>query len=214
VTRVRALLPLCLLLAAAGCGSGDPTDQERLDAALLRLSDFPPDQGWAVDPPATDDPAQADLDAAVDRCEEQHDPTADAESAERDSDNFARGEFILAGSSASVVSDADARDALFEALDPLLDCFGAALLEALGREYGEGARVSPPYALEVTTAAERTEGRAIQLGLDPVSLFIDVVAVEQGSTLLYGTFLHQGELTVQDEQDILASAVERMKEHA
>jgi hypothetical protein len=214
VTRVRALLPLCLLLAAAGCGSGDPTDHERLDAALLRLSDFPPDQGWAVEPPATEDPAQADLDAAVDQCEEQLDPTADVESAERDSDDFARGELILAGSSASVVSDADARNALFEALDPLLECFGTALLEALDRQYGEGARVSPPYPLEVTTAAERTEGRAIQLGLDPVSLFIEVVAVEQGSTLLYGMFMHQGELTVQDEQDILAPAVERMKEHA
>jgi hypothetical protein len=39
------------------------------------------------------------------------------------------------------------------------------------------------------------------------------VAIEQGPTLLYGMFLHQGELTVQDEQDILAPAVERMKEH-
>jgi hypothetical protein len=213
MTRLRLLPPLFLLLAVTACGAGDPTDQERLEAALLRLSDFPSDQGWTVEPAATDDPAQDDFDAAIDRCEEQHDPTADVSSADGDSDDFTRGDLVLAGSSASVVSEAEARDALFEAMDPLLECFGAAMLDALSREYGETARVSPPFPLEVTTAADRTEGRAIQFSVDPVSVFIDVVAIEQGPTLLYGMFLHQGELTVQDEQDILAPAVERMKEH-
>jgi hypothetical protein len=213
VARLRLLPQLFLLLAVTGCGASEPTDQERLDAAVLRLSDFPPDQGWTAEPAATDDPAQDDFDAAIDRCEEQHDPTADSEWAERDSDDFTRGDVVLAGSSASVVSDAAERDALFEALDPMLDCLGAALIQELSRQYGETARVSPPFPLEVTTAADRTESRAIQFSVDPVSVFVDIVAIEQGPTLLFGIFLHQGELTAQDEQDILAPAVERMKEH-
>ena len=213
MTHLRLLPPLFLLLAVTGCGAGDPTDQQRLDAALLRLSDFPSDQGWTAEPAATDDPAQDDFDTAIDRCEEQHDPTADAEWAERDSDDFTRGDLVLAVSTASVISDAEERDALFDALDPMLDCLGDALLDELSREYGDTARVSPPFPLDVTTAADRTESRAIQFSVDPVSVFIDVVAIEQGPTLLFGMFIHQGELTAQDEQDILAPAVERMKEH-
>jgi hypothetical protein len=208
----RALVVVVALVAVTGCASEDPTNQELLDAALLRLADFPPGEGWAVERPSTDDPAQADLDAAIERCEQQFDPTAGAESDDRDSDNFSRGEFIVAGSSASVVPDATARDELFSALDPILDCFGTALGELFTRELGEQVRVSPPYALDVATAAERTAGRAIQFSIEPATLYIDVVAVEQGTTLLYGFFMHQGELSLQDVEEILAPAVERLND--
>ena len=46
-----------------------------------------------------------------------------------------------------------------------------------------------------------------------VDHFVDVVTVEQGPTLVSGMFKRQGKLTIQDVQDILAPAVERMKEH-
>jgi hypothetical protein len=36
--------------------------------------------------------------------------------------------------------------------------------------------------------------------------------MEQGSTLLYGAFMHQGELTLRDEEQILAPAVKRLQD--
>jgi hypothetical protein len=60
-------------------------------------------------------------------------------------------------------------------------------------------------------------GRAIQLSADTATLaidtvYVDFVAIEQGPTLLFGAFMHQGELTLDDEEEILAPAVARLKE--
>lgn len=207
---------LALMLVLTGCGS---TDEERVEAALLRLSDFPADDGWAIEP-ETSDPAAAEFEAALeadlDRCEEQHDPTVDVRAADRDSDNFARGEFDVVGSNASVVSDQELRDQLFLALPTLIDCAGTALETALEQTIGggEGARVSvsAPSELDVSTEAERTEGQSIQLGTDLGSFFVDLIAVEEGQTLLYVTFMHQGEIELTDEEEILAPAVRRMQD--
>jgi hypothetical protein len=203
-----------LLLVLVGCGSSEPTDEQRVEAALLRLSDLPADDGWEIEPTVTDDPVQADLDSALDECEQELDPTVETRSAERDSDSFVRGEFLQAGSNASVVVDGNVRDELFDALEPLVDCFGTALEEFLIAQTGGDlpVQVSDPYSLDVSTAAERTEGHAIQLRVDPDTIFIDVVTIEQGPTLMYASFVHQGELTVDDEAEILAPAVERLKE--
>jgi hypothetical protein len=82
---------------------------------------------------------------------EQHDPTADVKSADRESDSFIRGVFVTVGSNASVVADEGVRDELFGALDVLVDGFGTALEEALTKQAGEGATltVSDPYSLDV-----------------------------------------------------------------
>jgi hypothetical protein len=203
-----------VLLLLAGC-AGDPTDQERVEAALLRLSDFPADQGWTVEPAATDDPAQAEFEATLNRCERDLDPTMETRSAERDSDSFTRGgTFVLVSSTASVVSDEAVRDQLFDALEPMVDCFGTVLQDALTTELPDDSTVTVTdrYPLDVSTDAERTEGHAIQLEFGVGSFFVDVVAIEQGPTLLYGAFLHQGELTLDDEEQILAPAVQRIKE--
>jgi hypothetical protein len=212
---------MVLLLVLAGCGSTGPTDQERVEAALLRLSDFPPDEGWMVEPGATDDPAQADFEAAVDECEQELDPTIESRSADRDSDSFVRGQwrsadvtFVQVGSSAAVVFDEAVREELFEALESMVDCFATALQDALIAQAGPelAVTVSDPYSLDVSTEAERTEGHAIQLDFEPDTVFVDVVAIEEGPTLLYGSFVHTGNLTLEDEGEILAPAVERLKE--
>jgi hypothetical protein len=209
---------VALLLLLTGCGEG-PTDEERVEAALLRLSDFPSDEGWVVEPQATDDPAQADFEAAIDTCEQDTDPTVGARSADRDSDSFTRRQFTLVASNASVVADESIRDEVFLALDSMIGCVGSALESALlaGADESTSVKVSAPYSLDISTAAERTEGRAIQLVAESESLviptvFLDVVAIEHGPTLLFGAFMHQGDLTLEDEEQILAPAVERLKD--
>ncbi len=207
-------LGLSIVLALTGCGSGDA---EQVDAALLRLSDFPADDDWQVEPETTD-PATAEAEAAfeadLERCEEQHDPTVSVRTAERDSDTFVRGEFDLAASNASVVSDQDTRDELFQALPTLVSCAGIALEKAISAVAGAGIRVtvSAPSELAVSTDAERTAAQSIQLNSDLGSFFLDLIAVEQGSTLLYVTFMHQGEIDLPDEEQILAPAVQRLQE--
>jgi hypothetical protein len=37
-------------------------------------------------------------------------------------------------------------------------------------------------------------------------------AIEQAPTLLFRAFMHQGDLTLEEEESILAPAVERLKE--
>ncbi|MGH8823862.1 MAG: hypothetical protein ACRDVN_05240 [Jiangellaceae bacterium] len=54
-----------------------------------------------------------------------------------------------------------------------------------------------------------SDGLIVANGVDAVTG--DYLLAPQN--VLYGMFMHQGELTVQDEQDILTPAVERMKEH-
>jgi hypothetical protein len=203
-----------LLLVLVACGGSEPTDEQRVEAALLRLSDFPADEGWETQPTATPDPAEADLEAALEECEERLDPTVETRSANRDSDTFVRGDALQVGANASVVDDADLRDELFDALEPLVDCVGTALEEFLLAQSGGDlpVQVSDSYSLDVSTAAERTQAHAIQLRVDPNTIFIDIVTIEQGPTLMYASFLHQGELTVDDEEQIIAPAVERLKE--
>ncbi len=94
------------------------------------------------------------------------------------------------------------------------DCFATALQDALIAQAGPelALTVSDPYSLDVSTEAERTEGHAIQLDFEPDTVFVDVVAIEEGPTLLYGSFVHTGNLTLEDEGEILAPVVERLKE--
>jgi hypothetical protein len=209
--RLGAAIAVVTLTA---CGSGQTTtDQERVEAALLRLSDLPADEGWAAEPSAADDPAQAQLEADLDRCEQEHDPTVDVRTADRDSDDFVRGS-LLVSSSASVVADETARGELFAALDEMLNCAGTALETWLSQVAPEGVRitVTEPYELDVTTEADRTAGLAVQVGIGSESFFLDAVVVEQGATLLYVLFFHQGEITLADEQDIVSHPVQRLED--
>ena len=196
------------MLVLGACGSSGPTDEERVDASLLRLSDFPADQGWAIEPEATDDP---EFDAAVEACEQAHDPAAEFTGRER---NFARGDFDSVLSSASVVPDEEVRDKVFLNFGNLVECYATVVEESWLKDAPTGVTVngSDPYALEVSTAADRTQGRAIQLGMYSETYFLDVILLEQGSTLLSGALWHMGDLTVQGEEEILAPVVERMKE--
>ena len=212
---------LVALLLLTGCAGSAPTDEARVDAALLRLSDFPGGEGWIVEPEATDDPAQAEFQAALDKCEQDLDPTVETRSAERESDSFTRAAslaeqaFVSVGSNASVVADEDIRAALFGALETMVDCFGTALQEALIAQAGSAdlaVTVSDPYSLDVSTDGQRTAGHAIQLSFQPDTLFVDLIVVEEGPTLLYGAFLHQGDLKLADEEQILAPAVKRLQE--
>jgi hypothetical protein len=225
MTRSVALV-LALAVVVAGCASGEPTPEERIDAALLRLSDFPPDEGWAIEPDAVDDPGQAEFEAELDRCDEQHDPTVGSRAAERDSDVFARGELVSVTSTAAVVSDANLRGEFFTALDPLMECFGTALggwlrtllsqdTSTVDNSEAGGVVVSAPYRLAATTEADRTEARALQVGVqygDRLNFFVDVIVIEQDAILLSAAFLHQGELELTDLEGIFAPAVKRLQE--
>jgi hypothetical protein len=71
---------------------------------------------------------------------------------------------------------------------------------------------SASYLLNVSSKADYTEARAVQASIQPDTIFVDLVAIEHGPTLLYASFVHQGELTLDDEQEILASAVQRLQE--
>ena len=204
---------IAVVLLLTGCGGNEPTDEERVDAALLQLADFPADAGWAVQPETTD-PEQARFDAAIEECEAENDPTLDSRTANRDSETFTRGQDVLAVSNAAVVADEQVRDDLFEALDAMLGCFATALeTELLAQAPDEfTVRVADPQPLAISTAADRSEGRAVQLSIQAETIFIDLVAIEQGPTLLYGAFMHQGDLTQDDEAQILAPAVQRLQE--
>ena len=203
---VAGLVAVVLVLGA--CGSSGPTDEERMDAALLRLSDFPADDGWAIEPEPTDDP---EFDAAVDACRQAHDPAVDFVERER---SFTRGEFDSVLSAASVVPNQDVRDKVFLAFDMLVECYASAVEESWLKDAPAGVTVngSDPYALEVSTAADRTRGRAIQLGMYSETYFLDLILLEQGSSLLSGAFWHKGELTAEKQEDIFAPAVKRIKE--
>jgi hypothetical protein len=211
---IRRLGVVLLLLTGCGAATTEPTDEQRMEAALLRFSDFPADQGWEIEPTPTADPAQADFDAALEECEQELDPTVETRSADRDSDSFVQGEFVQVDSSASVVPDQAVRDELFEALASMVDCFGSALEDALIAQAGGtlDVEVSEPYSLDLSTEADRTEGHAVQLKIGEARVYVDVAVIEEGPTLLYGAFLHTGELGLEDELEILAPAVQRLKE--
>ena len=204
---------IAVLLLLTGCGNA-PTDEQKVEAALLRLSDFPADEDWEIDPTATDDPGQADLEAALEECEQELDPTVKTRSAERESDSFTRGGDAQVDSNAAVVTETEVRDELFDALESMVDCAGAALQDVLTAQAGGNLAVeaSDPYSIDVSTDAERTEGHAIQMRVQPETFFLDIVTIEQSATLLYAAFVHQGELTLDDEEQILAPAVERLKD--
>ena len=74
-----------------------------------------------------------------------------------------------------------------------------------------GVRVSGPYPLAVTTGAERTEGRALQMGANSQTFFFDLVVVQEGSVLLAVAFLHEGSMVADDLQTIGAGPVERLR---
>ena len=110
-----------------------------------------------------------------------------------------------------MVADEGIRDELFRAIDTMGRLVSHGTGGGISRQAGGDVRVGP-YSLDVSTAAERTEGHAVQLRVDPDTIFIDVVTIEQGPTLMYASFVHQGELTFDDEEQILAPAVERLKD--
>ncbi|HET6752563.1 MAG TPA: hypothetical protein VFH23_01270 [Jiangellaceae bacterium] len=72
--------------------------------------------------------------------------------------------------------------------------------------------VSASYFLDVASKADHTEACAVQVGIQPDTTFVDFVAIEHGPTLLYASLVHQGELTLDDQTEILASAVQRHQE--
>jgi hypothetical protein len=206
---------LCLAPLAA-CGGSGPKPAELVEASLLRLTDLPDSDAWVVQEDETD-PGQKELDKDLDECERRTDPTADVTEAQKDSDTYARGETDTASSSGWVVRDEAKRDAFFEALDEQLDCAGRALSAYLrSLTGGQGVEVTAPYVLEAETGADRTAGRAIQIGIRPgrnlarQTVFLDVVAVEEGELLAGYFFLHTGELTLEEETDVIARCLARL----
>jgi hypothetical protein len=88
----------------------------------------------------------------------------------------------------------------------------------ISRLVGEDVRVTAlaPYELDVSTAADRTEAGAIQLAAESESLVVPhgFWTSWQSNTArrcCSGAFMHQGDLTLGDEEQILAPAVERLK---
>lgn len=211
---------LCLVpLAACGRDSA-PEPSDLVAASLLRASDMPPDQQWEV---AKDqaDPSLEEFQDELDACERRHDPTADSAEAERESDTFVSGDFDTVSSAGWLVRDVASRDAFFDSLDEQFSCLGRVLARYLRREAGAGVtvEVSPPYALDVETGADRTAGRAIQVGvtypgddLARVTVFIDAVAVEEDDLLAGYLFFHTGGITLEEQTEAVSRALARVAE--
>lgn len=206
---------LCLTSLLA-CGGSGPKPAELVEASLLRAGDLPGSDEWVVENDDTDARVQKDLDA----CERRTDPTVDATEAQKDSDTYARGDSDTASSTGWVVRDAAKRDAFFDALDEQLKCAGRVLSRYLRSmtSPGQSIEVTAPYALDAETDADRTAGRAIQIGITSgrnlarQTVFLDVVAVEEGELLAGYFFLHTGELTLEQETDVVARCLARLDE--
>lgn len=214
---VAAAVGLGLLLLAS-CGTGSQaSDTDLVAASLLRQSDLPGDLSWTVAEEETDPQAER-LDADLDDCERQHDPTVRSARAEQESDAFETGDLTSASSTGWVVEDPVTRDAFFDSLDEQFACMGRALTRFLRRAFPSGIsiEVAQPYALDVESDADRGAGRAIQIGMslagsdDGLTIFLDVIAVEEGPLLAAYAFLHQGEITQEDEMDTVAAALSRV----
>ena len=214
-----AVLVLCLAPLAACGGDSGPEAADLVEASLLRASDLPQGQEWEV----TDDETDAGLERLeddLDACERRHDPTVESSEAEQESDTFASG-LDSVSSTGWVVRDAATREAFFDSLDDQFVCLGRALARYLRAVAGDGViiEVGSPYALDVETAADRTAGRAIQVGvtypgenLARVSWFVDAVAVEDGDLLAGYFFFHEGGITLEEETEAVSRALVRVDE--
>lgn len=206
-------------LAACG-GDSEPEPADLVEASLLRVSDLPQDQEWAVTDEETD-PGLDAFDDDADACERRHDPTADSAEAEQESDTFTGGELDSVSSTGWVVRDEAKRDAFFDSLDDQFACVGRVLSKYLRSQLpaGVSVEVATPYELDVETTADRTAGRALQVGVAypgeevaRLTVFIDVLAVEEGELLAGYLFFHAGGLTLEEEADAVDRAVDRVKD--
>jgi hypothetical protein len=214
---VALVTAMCLPLACCGGGDSEPEATELVETSLLRLSDLPNRERWAVEPEATD-PASEAVEREVDACERRLDPAIDSRVAERESETFARGVLDLASSTGWIVSDQADRRRSIDTLDEQLECAGVALAKALRREAPTGVsyEVEPPYTLNVETDADRTVGMEMQIGVTQAAgqqtLYLDLLAVEEGELLASYFFLHAGEMTVEDETSVIARCLDRVME--
>lgn len=218
--RTTAVLGLCLSLLVCCGGDEHPGAAEQVRASLVRLSDLPRDRDWKVDD-GKGDAGTKGLDKAIDTCERRHDPTVKVAEAEQDADTFTSGDFITVSSSGWVVRDAAKRDEFFDSLDEQFVCVGRALSTYLKSQPmgGVDVEVMRPYSLAVEVDSDRSAERTMELRVkQPGShgargrLFFDVVAIEQDELLAGYTFLHTGELSLEQELHVVEKAVARVRE--
>jgi hypothetical protein len=202
------LLSCLALLASAAC-TAPPTQQQMIDAGLVRLNDITPVDVWMVDNSMTEESKA--LAAAFESCRRFHDPTMGT--AEGESDFFTRrdnksGQLF---SSAAVVVDPSARDGYFKGLDELLRCEGAAI-EQVWERFSEGLDVvvRGPFPLPIQIAADRVDGRSLEVGQRERFSFIDVVVVVREQVVLTLYVVHEGEMTGDDLQQILEKPLGRL----
>jgi hypothetical protein len=183
----------------------------------MRISDLPKPDEWQVDDSSDEGPDdfQQDLDA----CERRYDPTLKSAEASTDSDTFTRGQLLMASSSGWVVRDQAKRDAFFDSIDEQLACAGRVLAKYLRGQSGLRIRVPAPYEVDAETTADRDAGWTLQIGIssgsgqaDGGTLFIDLVAVEQGELLAAYLFFHAGELTLEDQTRAASRGIDRVAE--
>ena len=221
--RVRpgaAGVVLCLTSLAACGGDSAPEPADLVEASLFRVSDLPQDQEWEVTDDETDPGLEA-FDKDLDACERRHDPTAESAEAEQESNTFTGGDLDSVSSTGWVVRDATKRDAFFDSLDDQFVCVGRALSRYLRGEFPArvSVEVAPPYELDAETTADRTAGRALQVGVTypgtevaRLTLFIDVLAVEEGELLAAYLFFHAGGITLEEETDAVGMALDRVRD--
>ena len=215
-----AALVLCLAPLAACGGEAAPEPADLVKASLLRLSDLPRDQEWEVTDDETDPGLEA-FDKELDACERRHDPTADSAESEQESDTFTAGDLDSVSSTGWVVRDAAKRDAFFDSLDAQFVCVGRALSRYLRGQFPDPVEVevARPYELDAETTADRTSGRALQVGVAypgaevaRLTIFIDVLAVEEGELLAGYLFFHTGGITLEEEADAVGRALDRVRD--
>ena len=220
-SRLWAAAAACSLGLASlvACGGSAPQPAELVRASLLRITDLPDSEEWTVQEDETDAGSKG-LEKDLDACERRTDPTVGSTEAEKDSATYARGDTDTASSTGWVVRDAAKRDAFFDALDEQLECAGRVLSRYLRgmASPGQAIEVTAPYALDAESDADRTAGRAIQIGITTgrnlarQTVFLDVVAVEEGELLAGYFFLHTGQLTLEQETDVVARCLARLDE--
>jgi hypothetical protein len=215
--RPSEALGVLALLFLVGCGGESPAgDTELVEASLVRESDLPGELPWKVAEDETD-PQFERFDKDLDVCERRFDPTVQSTKAEQESDAFESGDLSTVSSTGWVVDDPEKRDAFFESLDDQFTCMSRALTRFLRREFATGIsiEVAEPYELDVDTDADRSAGRAIQIGVavpggETLTIFLDVVAVEEGRLLAGYSFFHSGEITLEEEMDTVGTALARV----
>lgn len=225
--RRGALLAGTVLVVAVGCGGGDDeggaepaeratsSDEETVQAANLRLTDFPP--GWERSPAAVRRPDSPE-DVRFSECMGRP-PSRENRTALADSDDFSTGRFTRANSSAQAVRTEEIAREDFAALrtERALPCLRERLDAQLASQQPAGG---PPFQqqsltrLDIPNVADETVAFRVTVSAPSVepgaTLYIDQVFVRKGRVELSTSFVElDGPFSAELAQSLLGKVAAR-----